>query len=145
MDYRVGDVGRVVVVRFSDGDDLLDGLRTIAKKEDIRSAVFQVVGGLKGGEFVVGPETEDMPPKPVWRDIGESHEVLGVGTIFWKGDEPMIHFHGAYGKRDSVKMGCLRKGSEVFLILEVVILELRGIEAQRLPDPESGLPLLRFI
>ncbi len=145
MDYRVGDVGRVVVVRFSDGDDLLDGLRTIAKKEDIRSAVFQVVGGLKGGEFVVGPETEDMPPKPVWRDIGESHEVLGVGTIFWKGDEPMIHFHGAYGKRDSVKMGCLRKGSKVFLILEVVILELRGIEAQRLPDPESGLPLLRFI
>jgi len=145
MDYRVGDVGRVVVVRFSDGDDLLDGLRTIAKKEDIRSAVFQVVGGLKGGEFVVGPETEEMPPKPVWRDIEESHEVLGVGTIFWKSDEPMIHFHGAYGKRDSVKMGCLRKGSEVFLILEVVILELRGIEAQRLPDPESGLPLLRFI
>ncbi len=145
MQYRVGRIGRVVVARFSDGDDLLEGLKNIARKEGLRAAVFQVVGGLKKGDFVVGPETEEMPPRPVWRELSESHEVVGVGTIFWKDEEPLVHFHGAYGKKDSVKVGCLRKGSEVFLILEVIIFEMEGINAERVPDPESGLPLLSFL
>ena len=145
MRYRVGRIGRVVVARFSDGDDLLEGLKDIARKEGLRAAVFQVVGGLKKGDFVVGPETEEMPPRPVWRELSESHEVVGVGTIFWKDEEPLVHFHGAYGKKDSVKVGCLRKGSEVFLILEVIIFEMEGINAERVPDPESGLPLLSFL
>ncbi len=145
MQYRVGRIGRVVVARFSDGDDLLEGLKDIARKEGLRAAVFQVVGGLKKGDFVVGPETEEMPPRPVWRELSESHEVVGVGTIFWKDEEPLVHFHGAYGKKDSVKVGCLRKGSEVFLILEVMIFEMEGINAERVPDPESGLPLLSFL
>ncbi len=144
MDYRVGNIGRIVVARFSDGEDLLEGIKEIVRKEEIRSGMFHVVGGLKRGDFVVGPEKEEMPPKPVWRTLQESHEVLGVGTIFWEAEEPRIHFHGAYGKRDSVKVGCLRKGSEVFLIIEVIIMEIKGINAERRLDPEVGLPLLVF-
>ncbi len=145
MEYRTAETGRVFVVRFADGDDLLGGLKDLARKENVKAAVFQVVGGIKRGEFVVGPETEEMPPRPIWRKLSESHEVYGGGTIFWKDDEPLIHFHGTYGKRDSVKMGCLRKGSEVFLILEVVVFELKGLSAERVPDPENGLPLLKFL
>jgi predicted DNA-binding protein with PD1-like motif len=145
MDYRIGNIGRVVVVKFSDGDDLLKGIKDICIKEDIRGAVFYLVGGLKKGSFVVGPETEEMPPKPLWRELRESHEILGIGTVFWEGDEPKIHLHGAYGKRDTVMVGCLRKDSEVFLVIEAIILELKGITAKRVMDPESGLPLLSFI
>lgn len=144
MDYRVGSIGRVIVVRFGDGEDLLKCLAEIAKKEDIHSAVFHIVGGLKKGDFVVGPEEERMPPKPIWRGLKESHEVFGFGTIFREGDEPKIHFHGAFGKRDSVKAGCLRRNSETFLILEAVIIEVKGIEARRIPDAETGLSLLGF-
>ncbi|NOX20857.1 MAG: DNA-binding protein [Nitrospirae bacterium] len=145
MEYRTGSIGRVVVARFSDGDDLLEGLREIAKKENIKSAFFSIVGGLKGGEFVVGPQDEEeRPPRPEWRKLHESHEVFGFGTIFWEEEEPRVHFHGAYGKRDNVRVGCLRKGSETFLILEVVIVEIKGINAERKADPETGLPLLRF-
>jgi predicted DNA-binding protein with PD1-like motif len=144
MDYRVGNIGRIITARFGDSDDLLKGLTEIALKEDIHSAFFHIVGGLKGGNFVVGPEEEVMPPKPVWRNIQESHETFGFGTIFWDDSGPKIHFHGAYGKRDTVRMGCLRKNTETFLILEVVIIELKGIEARRVPDPESGLSLLQF-
>ncbi|VAX33857.1 hypothetical protein MNBD_NITROSPIRAE03-974, partial [hydrothermal vent metagenome] len=60
-------------------------------------------------------------------------------------EEPRIHFHGAYGKKDSVKAGCLRRDSEVFLILEVVIFELKRIDARRIPDAETGLSLLGFV
>jgi predicted DNA-binding protein with PD1-like motif len=144
MDYRVGSIGRVVVAKFSDSEDLLKGIKDICIKENIRGAVFFLIGGLKKGEFVVGPETEQMPPKPIWRELRESHEVLGIGTVFWEADEPKIHLHSAYGKRDSVKVGCLRKYSEVFLIIEAIILEVTGISAERIMDPKSGLSLLQF-
>ncbi len=143
MKYQTGKVGRVIVARFEDGDDVLESLMDIAKKEDIRSAVFNLVGGMKTGKFVVGPETEDLPPKPMWRELDESHEILAVGTIFWEGDTPKVHLHGAYGKRDEVKVGCMREGSKTFLVLEAIIMELEGIKATRELDPKIGMALLK--
>lgn len=132
------------MVRFSDGDDVLGGLAEIARRENIRAASFNLVGGMKKGRFVVGPETEQMPPVPVWRELTESHEAVGFGTIFWQGDQPKVHFHGAYGKHDSVKAGCLREGSEAFLVLEAVVTEILQVDAVREMDPASGMVLLRL-
>jgi predicted DNA-binding protein with PD1-like motif len=145
MKYQVGRQGRVIVAKFDDGDDVLKGLVDIAKKEDIRAGILHVVGGMKSGDLVVGPEEDGvLPPKPVWKGLGESHEVIGFGTIFWHDDEPKIHFHGAFGKKDKVTVGCLRKNSGAFLILEVVIIEIDGVDARRELDPEIGLPLLKL-
>ena len=144
MKYRVGRTGRVVVARLEDKDDIIESVVSIAKKERIESAVLYLVGGIKQGRVVVGPEQETMPPVPVWKEIGESHEVVGVGTIFWQDNEPKIHFHGAFGKKDMVKVGCLRGASETFLVLEVIILEIEGIDAKREFDPVTGLTLLKL-
>ncbi|MRR33395.1 DNA-binding protein [bacterium] len=144
MKYGCGQIGRVFVVRFEDGDDVLGGLVEIAKKEEIRAAAFHLVGGMKRGRFVTGPERDEMPPVPVWRDLGESHEITGFGTIFREGDEPKVHFHGAFGKRDTVRAGCLREDTEAFLVLEAVIMEITGIDAVRERDPESGMVLLKL-
>lgn len=144
MKYQIGNVGRVVVARFEDGEDVIENIQKIAKDEDIRAAVFYLIGGLKKGSMVVGPEKEEMPPKPVWRQVDESHELLGIGTVFYEADEPKIHLHGAFGKRDSVKVGCLRGQSETFLVLEAVIMEIQGVVATRELDPASGLALLKL-
>jgi predicted DNA-binding protein with PD1-like motif len=144
MKYQVGHIGRVVISRFEDKEDVLGNLITIAKKEDIRAAAFYLVGGMRDARIVVGPEKEEMPPIPVWKELGESHEIVGFGTIFYQGDEPKIHFHGAFGKRDSVKVGCVRERSETFLVLEAVILEIKGVTASREFDPVSGLTLLKL-
>jgi predicted DNA-binding protein with PD1-like motif len=144
MNYRIGEPGRIVVARFEDGDQILQGIAEIAKKEDVRAGVFYLVGGMKGGRFVVGPETESMPPVPVWRELNESHEIVGLGTIFWQGDEPRLHFHGAYAKRDSVKAGCMREKAETFLVLEAIIMEIKGVNATRELDPFSGMVLLKL-
>lgn len=144
MDYHIGTAGRIIVARFNDGDDIIGGLEEIARKENLRAACFSLVGGIKKGGYVVGPATEEMPPVPVWRDLNESHEATGFGTIFWHGDQPRVHFHGAYAKHDHVRAGCLRRDSEAFLVLEVVITELVGIDATRELDPESGMVLLRL-
>ncbi len=144
MEYRTGNQGKIIVAKFDDGDDVLSGISDIVKKEKIRCAFFTLVGGMKGGSFVVGPQDETMPPKPMWRDLKESHEIFGNGTIFWEGDTPKIHFHGSYSKGDSVRAGCLRKDSQAFLITEAVIVEIQGIDAKRELDEKVGLPLLKF-
>jgi predicted DNA-binding protein with PD1-like motif len=144
MQYQIGKPGRIVVVRFSDGEDVRGGIAEICRSEDIRAACFNIVGGMKVGRFVVGPETEEMPPIPVWRELQESHEAVGFGTIFWYKDQPKVHFHGAYGKWDSVKAGCLREGSAVFLILEVVITEILHVNIIRELDPVSGMVLMKM-
>ncbi|OHE58186.1 MAG: DNA-binding protein [Thermodesulfovibrio sp. RBG_19FT_COMBO_42_12] len=144
MKYQIGKTGRVVVARFEDKEDVLKNIADIAKKENIRSAVFYLIGGLRQGRVVVGPEKEELPPKPVWKDIKESHEVLGIGTIFWQEDDPKIHFHGAFGKKDMIKVGCLRETSETFLVIEAIIIEIEGVTARRELDQASGLTLLKL-
>jgi len=144
MKYQSGKVGRIILARFEDGEDILGNIGQIARKENIRSAVVYLIGGIKRGKVVVGPEKEELPPKPIWREIHESHEVMGIGTIFCQDNEPKIHFHGGFGKRDAVHVGCLRETSETFLVLEVIILEIEGIDAERAFDETSGLTLLKL-
>lgn len=142
MNYQIGTTGRVVIARFDHGDDVLRGLQEIAAQETIKAGYFHLVGALSGGRFVVGPETEDFPPVPAWRELQESHEVVGFGTILWEGETPKIHVHGAFGKGDSVKVGCLREDSEVFIVIEAVITEIVGVQAVRQPDPATGMSLI---
>ena len=144
MKYQVGRPGRIVVVRFEDCDDVLGNLVELAKKENIRAGVLYLVGGMREGSIVVGPEKDEFPPTPVWKKLGESHEVMGVGTIFWQEDEPKVHFHGAFGKKEMVKVGCLREHSETFLVLEAVVIEMEGVTARRELDPVSGMVLLKL-
>lgn len=144
MKYQVGRAGRVIVVRFDDRDDVLGGLVGLTAKEGISSAVFYLFGGMREGRIVVGPEKEELPPKPVWKTLGESHEVVGLGTIFRQGEEPKVHFHGAFGKKEMVKVGCLREKAETFLVLEAVIIEIEGVTASRELDPLSGMVLLKL-
>lgn len=143
MKYQVGRTGRVVVARFEDREDVLGNLTDIARKENIKAAVFYLVGGMREGRIVVGPEKEELPPVPVWKELKESHEIVGIGTIFPQGGEPKVHFHGAFGKKEMVKVGCLREKSETFLVLEAIIMEIEGVDATREVDPRIGMALLR--
>lgn len=144
MKYQIGKAGRIVVARFEDREDIIGNLAVIAKNEDLKAAVFYLIGGMREGSIVVGPERDEFPPTPVWKKLGESHEVVGFGTIFWHGNEPKVHFHGAFGKKDMVKVGCLRENAETFLVLEAVILEIEGVTAKRETDPVSGMVLLKL-
>jgi predicted DNA-binding protein with PD1-like motif len=144
MRYEVGRPGRVIVARFDDGDEILTGLKDMAIREEIKAAVFYLVGGLSGARIVVGPQADVMPPVPVWKEITESHEAVGVGTIFWGEGEPHIHFHGAFGKRESVKSGCLRESAHAFIVMEAVVIEINGVRAARASDPRSGMMLLNI-
>lgn len=146
MKYQSGEIGKVILAHFEDGDEIISNLITIVRKERIRGCIFYLLGGLTEGRIVVGPTNDDVrPPEPTWREIVDGHETLAIGTVFWHGDEPRVHIHGTYGKFDSVKTGCLRDKAKTFLVLEVVILELKGINAVREIDPDIQMALLKLI
>ena len=144
MDYRSGKVGRVFAVRFDDGDDFLAELNSLIMKENIRSGWFHVIGGMREAGVVTGPKKPVMPPEPVWAKLDTVRETLGTGTIFWDGDEPKIHLHAALGHHGDTLTACVRKGTKVYLVLEVFIIETEGINASRPWYDEGGFNRLTF-
>ncbi len=144
MEYRVGTVGRVVAMRLSEGEDLYESIEGVAKKEDIRSAAVFITGGFRQAKVVVGPKREQPKIEPDFREFVGPGEVLGVGTIYWDDESPKMHLHASIGKGDDVMTGCPRGGTKVFLVLEVTIIELEGIDGMRRLDEGSGFKLLKF-
>jgi len=145
MEYRTGTVSRVFSIRFDEGEDFLEGMIDFIKKEDIRNGWFHVIGGIREIDLVIGPKEPVMPPDPVWREMRGARETLGSGSVFWdENNEPRIHLHAALGHHGETVTGCLRKGSKVYLILEVILFEITGFNASRPWYPEGGFNRLTF-
>ena len=144
MEYRKGSIGRVFSVRFDEGDLFLEGLIDLVTRENIRSGWFHVLGGLREADVVTGPREPVMPPEPVWSEVRGAREVLGGGTVFWDGEDPKIHLHAAMGHHGETLTACVRKGTKVYLILEVVIFEIEGIDATRPWYEKGGFNRLTF-
>jgi len=145
MQYTKGQIKRVILARFDDGDVLLDELKKLAKKELISAGVLVLIGALREGHVVTGPKRPKIPPKPHWETFKDAWEVVGIGTIFKGQKGPEIHIHGTLGKGKKTLSGCIRKDSKVFLLIEAIIFELKGIKARKNLDPKTGLKLLKFI
>jgi len=144
MDYRKGTIGRVFAVRFDEGDLFLEGLLEIITEEKITNGWFHVLGGLREADVVTGPKEPVMPPEPVWNEVRGARETIGTGSIFWDGNEPKIHLHAAMGHHGDTLTACVRKGTKVYLVLEVVIFEIDGINASRPWYAEGGFNRLTF-
>ncbi len=144
MEYSVGHTGRVFVLRLDDNEDVLKSLESLALKEKVENGVFFVIGSLKEGSVVSGAETEELPVIPIWHHLKKNHEILGIGNIFQMEGQPKIHMHAALARGEECLMGCLREESKVFLLEEIIIFELLGMEAFREKDVRTGLSVLRL-
>ncbi len=132
MDYSCGSIGRIFTIRFDDGDDFLSGIVDLARKEDIQAGWFNIIGGLSQAEVVTGPKEPTMPPEPIWHTVDTAQEVIGVGSIFRdENNEPKIHLHTALGHHGETMTVCVRKGTKTYLILEVYLIEIKGLKATR--------------
>ena len=145
MEYTKGTIGRVFLLKFKDGDILIDELNRFAKKEKIRAATLVFIGALKKGDLVTGPKKPIIPPEPNWVAFKDAWEVMGIGTIFTNKTGPQIHVHSAMGKKLNTLIGCVRKKSKVFLVIEAVVYELKGVKATKEIDLKTGLNLLKIL
>jgi predicted DNA-binding protein with PD1-like motif len=144
MEYSVGHTGRVILLKLDEDEDILESIESLASKEKIDTGIFFVIGSLKEGSLVSGAETEELPVIPLWHHLRKNHEVLGIGNIFKMEGRPKIHIHAALARGDECLMGCLREKSKVFLVEEIIVFELLGIEALREKDMRTGLSMLRI-
>lgn len=138
MEYQAGSVGRVFYIRLDDGDDVHQCIRELVAREDVRCAWFQAFGGLKSAGVVTGPKEPVMPPEPVWAILTDAREILGIGSVFWDGQTPLIHLHAAMGHHGETLTGCVRKDSTVYLVIEVLLVEVTGIDVSRPWSAERG-------
>ena len=75
--------------------------------------------------------------------VDGAHEVAGVGVLAPNEDgKPVLHIHGALGRAGKTMTGCLRPGVTTWLVGEVILYEIIGVDATRVMDKESGFALL---
>ena len=145
MEYTQGSLGRVFVARLQDGESIYEAVEEIAAREEIQAAAVLAVGGIRSGKVVTGPENPRGKVVPHYEEFDDARELVGVGTLFPQDGKPSLHFHAGMGRGDRSLVGCPRAGMSVYLVLEVVIIELIGVSARRELDPNSGIHLLSIV
>ncbi len=143
MKYTEGKIGRIFVLKFDNGDVLLEELTSFVKKKKLKAATIMFIGALMKGELVTGPKKPVLPPLPNKVSFNDGWEVLGMGTIFVNSKGPQIHIHSAMGKKLKTLTGCIRGKSEVFRVVEAIVYELKNVKATKQFDAKTGLNLLK--
>jgi predicted DNA-binding protein with PD1-like motif len=139
-----GKIGRVFVIRLEDGDVVPECIEHFAEENTISVGQAILVGGIGGGDVVVGPKrSEGMPPEPMLLPIDGAHEVVGVGVLAPGEDgKSVLHIHAALGRAGRTMTGCLRRGVTTWLVGEVILYEILDAKVVRIQDKRSGFELL---
>jgi predicted DNA-binding protein with PD1-like motif len=140
-------MGRVFVLRLDEGEKLNDTIENFAREQKISHGLAFFLGGSgDGSQVVVGPEANREAIIPLLHTLQGAQEVLARGTFIPKdAGEPLLHMHAAAGREGKATVGCTRAGVEVWLVGEVVVLEILGTAAaKRRKDPGTGFQLLRI-
>jgi predicted DNA-binding protein with PD1-like motif len=144
MQYTEGTFGRVFQVRVDHGEDLLDSIEAFVRDKGIRCGFAQFIGALKGGRIVTGPKELILPPDPSFESYEDGWEVFGFASITPGESGPHLHYHASIGRNREVLTGCLRERATVYIIVEVLIVEVTGSTVARKKDPATGLELPFF-
>ncbi len=145
MTASEGRIGRVFVLRLGDGDVVPECIERFAEEKGVRVGHVVLIGGIGGGQVVVGPRRSDaMPPDPMLLPVDGAHEAVAVGVLAPdEAGKPILHVHGALGRSGATVTGCLRPGVTTWLVGEAILYEILGAPATRAKDPQSGLTLLQ--
>lgn len=143
MQYSEGKTGRVFTLKLHEGDPVYNSIKLLATNEKLERAVLWIIGGVKNGKVIVGPEDSDERPiKPLHIAFKEAHEILATGTLFPdEENQPSLHIHSALGRNGTTITGCPRINLESWLITEIIIMEIIDEKPIRKVD-KNGFHLL---
>ncbi len=142
MQYSEGSLGRVFVLRMDHGEDLIESLQKFLQEKKIKTCTAFFMGALRDGRAVTGPKLPTVPPLPHYEAYESAWEVFGMATIYQSVEGPKLHIHSAMGRGRQSILGCIRDKAEVYLIVEAVLFEIFGLNAERVWDEKMQLFLL---
>ncbi|MHA1658154.1 MAG: PPC domain-containing DNA-binding protein, partial [Promethearchaeota archaeon] len=133
-------VGRVIVAKLEPEDDVLDSIKELVEKYEIKAGLVNCIGGFK--KFTIGFFDLDIKQYK-FKTFKENVELIScMGNISYKDGEPIIHIHVAIGRDDyTIKGGHLSQPSIISVTGEVYIYEISQ-KLKRANDPQFDLSLL---
>ncbi|MCS7097535.1 MAG: DUF296 domain-containing protein [Candidatus Methanomethyliaceae archaeon] len=139
MSYLEVEPKREFICKLPYDSDLLLALKDLAKKLNVKTAVFTLLGGLKNASLFYYIQSEKRYVKITFDFPVEI--VSGIGNIAMLNEEIMVHAHLVLSDREGrCYGGHLTEGSKVFAC-EVHLKEISPV-LNRKYDPITGLNLL---
>ncbi|MCD8009793.1 MAG: DNA-binding protein [Lachnospiraceae bacterium] len=139
MEYR--RFGQTIVARIDKGEEVLEQVKTISQKENIRLAGVQALGAV--GEFTVGVfRTKEK--KYLANEFRGDFEIVSLtGTINTMDGEFYCHLHMSAGNEKGEVFGGHLNRAVVSATCEMLIQVIDGT-VDRSFSEEIGLNLFRF-
>ena len=140
MDYR--RFGDRIIARFDKGEELLEQLKVLALRENIRLAEVSALGAVD--DFTVG--VYKVAEKKYYANSfqGPFEIVSLTGTISTMDGEYYAHLHMSAGNDRGEVFGGHLNAARISATCEMVIDVIDGV-VERRADPEVGLNLFEFL
>lgn len=144
MDYR--KFGKTVYIRMDKGDEIIESVLDICKKEGILSAIFSGIGGCSEAQIQTFiPETGTFETQTV---SGMLEMVSLTGSVISDDQKELYHHtHGMFSYKDGDKH-CVAAGHiKSITVLYTAEIELRPVEGgmiKRQFNPETGTGFWKF-
>ena len=139
MDYR--RFGDTLVIRFDPNEEIIENLRAIAEKEQIKLASVEALGAIN--DFTVGV-FDTVEKKYYSNRFQGAYEIVSLtGTITTKDGAFYQHLHMSAGENSGAVFGGHLSRAVVSATCEMIVRVIDG-RVERVLDPDIGLNLFRF-
>ena len=139
MDYR--RFGDTLVIRFDPDEEIIENLRAIAEKEQIKVASVEALGAIN--DFTVGV-FDTVEKKYYSNRFQGAYEIVSLtGTITTKDGAFYQHLHMSAGENSGAVVGGHLSRAVVSATCEMIVRVIDG-RVERVLDPDIGLNLFRF-
>ncbi len=139
MDYR--RFGDTLVIRLDPDEEIIENLRTIAEKEQIKLASVEALGAIN--DFTVGV-FDTVEKKYYSNRFQGAYEIVSLtGTITTKDGAFYQHLHMSAGESSGAVFGGHLSRAIVSATCEMIVRVIDG-RVERVLDPDIGLNLFRF-
>lgn len=139
MEYRKFE--NTIIARIDKGEEIIEQIKEIAIKEEIKLASIQALGAV--GQFTIGVFKTDEKQYLSNEFNGDFEIVSLTGTINTMDNKFYCHLHMSVGNEKGEVFGGHLNSAIVSATCEMVITIISGI-VDRYYDEEVGLNLLKF-
>ncbi len=135
MKYTEGEIGRVFVLQFEEGDDLVKCTEDFAADNGIATGYLNFTGMLGKGSLKAGIGAADSDKI----SIDATYEGSAIGLLAVNGEgKPTLHLNGVLGHGSKVVGGYMSESVTVSKGGQAILYEITGASCTQSQDDTTG-------